>query len=344
MIRCSTIVFILLGSLIVSTQAALHLTPPFTRIHSQLNPMTVLRKQQASKLSSPADHGPLGGAVTLTASSLTSPSLPSDLLRNVPNILSLARLASIPFFVASFLAHSKTFVTSIFVLASLTDFLDGYIARKFNLTSEFGAFLDPVADKVLPQSLHCRCVIILNNLFTFFCVCLCLRMAYLWRDCSQLQVATSLLLLLYNLPTPWMALPVTAIILREITVSALREWLSGRQLRHLVQVSSLGKAKTATQMISMAMLLLLLPLPVPILSLQEALTAVSGAQSIKGFVQASSFEVAALGITPALGAALFKMGLGLFYVSTLLTVLSGVMYVGAAWPVLTRSRSVSPGE
>jgi phosphatidylglycerophosphate synthase len=145
-------------------------------------------------------------------------------------------------------------------------------------------------------------------------------------------VVTSLLLLLFNLPTAWILLPVLAIILRELTVSALREWLAGRNLRHLVQVSSLGKAKTATQMISLTLLLLILPLPVPILN---NIQAVSMTQSLLDFAQKTPFAIVGLGISQAAGRALFALGLGLFYVSTLLTVMSGWLYVQAAWPILT---------
>lgn len=85
-------------------------------------------------------------------------------LRNTPNNLSLVRLAAIPAFIISFFSHSKLLATSIFVMASLTDFLDGYIARKFHLTSEFGAFIDPVADKVVTFN-----IILWFNTFSIIC-------------------------------------------------------------------------------------------------------------------------------------------------------------------------------
>jgi phosphatidylglycerophosphate synthase len=155
----------------------------------------------------------------------------------------------------------------------------------------------------------------------------------------QLQVVTSLLLLLFNLPTPWIALPVLAIVLREITVSALREWLAGRNLRHVVQVSSVGKAKTAVQMISLALLLLTTPLPVSSIALQRALALSSGGgawlQSFSGFLSDAHFEIEGLGVSQDMGRRMFSAGVGLFYVSTVLTVYSGGLYVRAAWPVLT---------
>ena len=72
----------------------------------------------------------------------------SFIVRNMPNILSVLRLIAVPLFAITYLSHYKIYAIGIFVLASITDFLDGYIARKLNLTSDFGAFLDPVADKV----------------------------------------------------------------------------------------------------------------------------------------------------------------------------------------------------
>jgi phosphatidylglycerophosphate synthase len=148
-------------------------------------------------------------------------------------------------------------------------------------------------------------------------------------------VVTSLLLLLHNLPAPWITLPVLAIVLREITVSSLREWLAGRNLRHLVKVSSVGKAKTAAQMTSLALLLLTLPLPVPTVSLQRARTAPSWLQSFLVFTQETSFDNAAVGLGQGAGRALFQAAISLFYFSTFLTVLSGGLYVHAAWPILT---------
>lgn len=119
-------------------------------------------------------------------------------------------------------------------------------------------------------------------------------------------------------------------------MSSLREWLAGRHLRHLVKVSNIGKAKTATQMISLTLLLLVLPLPVtPITMLSKTSVSLWG-ESLTEFAQNTPFAIASLGITQDFGRHLFKAGLGLFYVSTLLTVLSGWQYLQAAWPVLMR--------
>ncbi|KAG1656175.1 hypothetical protein FOA52_008714 [Chlamydomonas sp. UWO 241] len=112
-----------------------------------------------------------------------------------------------------------------FIAAALTDWLDGYLARKLKCASVFGAFLDPVADKVM--------------------------------------VTVTLILLTVSPPTPItdkiMVLPVAMMICREITMSALREWAAaaGGAAHKAVKVNSLGKWKTAFQMVSMSLLLLL---------------------------------------------------------------------------------------
>lgn len=109
----------------------------------------------------------------------------------------------------------------IYVASCLTDFLDGYLARRWNQTSAFGAFLDPVADK--------------------------------------LMVAAALILLTSHYPTLFFVFPVAMIMCREIGVSALREWMAERGYRNIVQVGKLGKIKTTMQMISTALLLLVFP-------------------------------------------------------------------------------------
>ena len=102
-------------------------------------------------------------------------------------------------------------------LASVTDWLDGWIARRYNQSSAFGAFLDPVADK--------------------------------------LMVAVALLLIVQKHPTPWMALWAAVIIGREIAVSALREWMAELGQRAKVKVATIGKIKTIVQMVALAFLL-----------------------------------------------------------------------------------------
>lgn len=109
-------------------------------------------------------------------------------------------------------------LTFVFILASITDWLDGYLARKMNLTSAFGRFLDPVADK--------------------------------------LMVAAALIILVQWHPDIVMAISAIVIISREIAVSALREWMAELGNRTSVAVSYVGKLKTAFQMVAITVLLL----------------------------------------------------------------------------------------
>ena len=117
---------------------------------------------------------------------------------------------------AEFPSH-YLWAAAIFTLASVSDWLDGYLARRLDQTSEFGAFLDPVADKLL--------------------------------------VALVLVLLVANYSTAWFILPVSIIIGREILVSALREWMASRGKREVVAVAFAGKVKTTVQMIAIIILL-----------------------------------------------------------------------------------------
>ena len=139
----------------------------------------------------------------------------------IPNYLTLGRIALIPLFVLVFyLPGEWTFLvsTAIFGLAAATDWLDGYLARKWNLSTPFGMFLDPVADKLL--------------------------------------VATALVLLVHRDNTLLVTLPAVIIIGREIAVSALREWMAQIGKNASVAVSWVGKLKTTLQMIAIIGLLL----------------------------------------------------------------------------------------
>ncbi|PJK07576.1 CDP-diacylglycerol--glycerol-3-phosphate 3-phosphatidyltransferase [Lysobacteraceae bacterium NML95-0200] len=138
----------------------------------------------------------------------------------IPTWLTLARIVMIPVLIAVFYLPWKwTSVASmlVFVLAAVTDWLDGWIARRYHLYSAFGAFLDPVADK--------------------------------------LMVATALFLIVQTHPTPWMAFWAAVIVGREIAVSALREWMAELGQRAAVKVQALGKFKTIVQMVAIACLL-----------------------------------------------------------------------------------------
>ena len=138
----------------------------------------------------------------------------------VPTMLTLARIVMIPVLVAVFYLPYKwtNFAAAfVFAFASVTDWLDGYIARRWHQYSTFGAFLDPVADK--------------------------------------LMVAVALVLLVQEHGNLWLTLPAAVIIGREIVVSALREWMAELGARAQVAVSNLGKWKTAAQMLALVILL-----------------------------------------------------------------------------------------
>ncbi len=138
----------------------------------------------------------------------------------VPTWLTLLRIVLIPVLVLVFyLPYSWTNFAAafIFVLAAVTDWLDGWIARRYHLYSAFGAFLDPVADK--------------------------------------LMVAVSLFLIVQGHPTLWMAVWAAVIVGREIAVSALREWMAELGQRATVKVALVGKIKTVAQMVALSCLL-----------------------------------------------------------------------------------------
>lgn len=179
-------------------------------------------------------------------------------MRHLPNILTWSRLLSAPLLVVVFVAISPswrdTAAALLFVFAVSTDFWDGFLARRWKLTSHFGAFLDPVADKII--------------------------------------VITALLLLLEDGRAPLLA--VLIIICREICILGLREWLAGVGKKRFVAPSLLGKSKTALQMVAIALLLY-----------HEAV-----------------FSLPTL-----------QIGEVLLWLSALLTVVSMVFYLRAAWAV-----------
>jgi CDP-diacylglycerol--glycerol-3-phosphate 3-phosphatidyltransferase len=142
---------------------------------------------------------------------------PSFPWHRLPNLLTYVRCLAIPGLVGIFyLPESHIDTGVIFAVASFTDWLDGYLARRWDITSAFGAFLDPVADK--------------------------------------LMVSTALILLAGRHGAE-VAIPACIILAREIAVSALREWMAQRGLRDLVKVGFQGKVKTALTMFSLTVLL-----------------------------------------------------------------------------------------
>ena len=180
---------------------------------------------------------------------------------NIPNILTMLRIVLIPVFVVVFYMDAPWapyVAAAVFGVAALTDWLDGYLARLWEQTSPLGAFLDPVADK--------------------------------------LMVAVALVLLVQYDPRTFLALPAMVIIGREITVSALREWMAEIGARAKVAVSMTGKIKTTAQMISIVLMIL---------------------------------------HDTVFGPWVYGLGVVLLYVAAVLTLWSMVLYLHAAWPSLS---------
>jgi CDP-diacylglycerol--glycerol-3-phosphate 3-phosphatidyltransferase len=139
---------------------------------------------------------------------------------NIPNLLTMLRVLLIPVFILLFylpFSWSYWAASAVFSVAAATDWLDGYLARRWEQSTPFGAFLDPVADK--------------------------------------LMVAVALVLLAAEHSNLWLTLPAAIIIGREIVVSALREWMAELGARAHVGVSNLAKWKTAAQMVALVILL-----------------------------------------------------------------------------------------
>jgi CDP-diacylglycerol---glycerol-3-phosphate 3-phosphatidyltransferase len=139
---------------------------------------------------------------------------------NLPNYLTWSRVWIIPVIAALVVTPgdwANYLSAFLFCLVALTDWLDGYLARKWQVQSDFGAFLDPVADKLL--------------------------------------VVVLLILLAIQAPGFLMVLSVIVIVSREIVISALREWMAGLGKRDAVQVAPIGKLKTTLQMIALLFLL-----------------------------------------------------------------------------------------
>jgi CDP-diacylglycerol--glycerol-3-phosphate 3-phosphatidyltransferase len=139
---------------------------------------------------------------------------------NIPTCLTLFRVVLIPFFVLAFylpFVWAPMACALIFVVAAITDWFDGFLARRWKQTTRFGAFLDPVADKVM--------------------------------------VAIALVLVAEYFHAWWITLPAATMIAREIIISALREWMAEVGKRSSVAVSWVGKVKTTAQMLSLVALL-----------------------------------------------------------------------------------------
>ena len=183
---------------------------------------------------------------------------------NLPNLLTVLRVAVIPVVLVLFylpLEHSRQIATMLYAAACVTDWIDGYLARKWGQTSKFGAFLDPVADKLL--------------------VTVTLIMLL---DAEVAEGRGRLLAVL-----------VAIIIGREVTISALREWMAELGQRTSVAVGTVGKFKTIFQMVAIGMML--------------------------------------WGI-PFYGIPIYKIGFGILFIAAGLTVWSMLLYLKAAWPYM----------
>ena len=151
---------------------------------------------------------------------------------NIPNLLTLLRIFLIPVLVILYYwatNNRELLIAGVFLLAAVTDWLDGFLARKLNATSALGAFLDPVADKLIVST----------------------ALVLLAADYSVLDKVLH--------PMPF-AIAVCVIIGREIVISALREWMAELGARGVVAVGMAGKIKTVMQMLSIIFLLYALPI------------------------------------------------------------------------------------
>jgi len=178
----------------------------------------------------------------------------------IPTMLTLFRIVLVPVLVLCFYWEnrwSNVLACAVFVLGALTDILDGWVARRYGMYSAFGAFLDPVADK--------------------------------------LAVAVALFLIVQWHHTVPIALLSAVIVGREITISALREWMAQMGDHGLVKVAGLGKLKTIVQMTAISCLIFREPL---------------------------------------LGLPVFLIGEWLLGVAAALTLWSGWDYLRAAWPAM----------
>ena len=179
---------------------------------------------------------------------------------NLANILTLLRIAAIPVVVVCFyssIEYARPIAAVLFGLAAITDMIDGWVARRFGQTSRFGEFLDPVADKLM--------------------VCI-------------------VLVMLVQAQAGWFEDIIAMIIIgREITISALREWMATIGERANVKVSVAGKVKTTLQMFGIAFM-----------------------------VYQNDF----------LGLPVYTIGFVLLVLAAIMTIWSMIIYLRAAWPFI----------
>jgi CDP-diacylglycerol--glycerol-3-phosphate 3-phosphatidyltransferase len=172
---------------------------------------------------------------------------------NAPNLLTIARIALIPAFVAAYylpIAWANELATALFILAGLTDWADGYTARRLNQYSPFGAFLDPVADKLMVAA---ALVVVVADPRIY---------GHVWDE----RLFTVMVLVIMG---------------REIAISALREWMSELGRRASVRVSMIGKFKTTSQMLAIGFLIWREPLwGMPIFQIGEGLLYLAAALTL----------------------------------------------------------------
>jgi len=181
----------------------------------------------------------------------------------LPTAITLFRIALIPIFVVVFYLPfnwANLAAAAIFWLASFSDWVDGYLARVLKQESRFGAFLDPVADK--------------------------------------LMVVVAIILIVQANPSIYIVIPSVIIVVREISISALREWMAELGDSASVKVSFIGKAKTTAQLFSLFLMIYAEP-----------------------FYELPVFEI----------------GLGFYYLAAIFTIVSMFIYLRAAWPVIKKN-------
>jgi len=184
-------------------------------------------------------------------------------LHSLPNTLTLGRIIAVPLFVVLFYWGGPVgdpLAALVFILATVTDWIDGYLARRLGVTTPLGEFLDPVADKLI--------------------------------------VAIALILLVAHDQDARIVVSAMVIVGREITVSALREWMAQIGARSKVKVSPLGKWKTILQMVGLCFMVYRNDL---------------------------------------LGLPIYELGIWLLVVASVLTLWSMVSYLQVAWPELRKS-------
>lgn len=179
---------------------------------------------------------------------------------NLANILTLFRIAAIPVVVICFyspIPNARPIAAIIFGIAAITDMIDGWVARKYGQTSRFGEFLDPVADKLM---------------------------------------VSIVLVMLVQADSGWFEDIIAMIIIgREITISALREWMATIGERANVKVTMAGKVKTALQMFGIAFMVYRNDL---------------------------------------FGIPMYTLGFALLVVAAVMTIWSMIIYLRAAWPFI----------